>query len=259
MLKEEFEEKYKVQLELKAKNWGYPKLAVKDYSNKPITADSVDDFHVTVSLKGEINKTDLYYFHKNWIFHLPLLSKDFVDNFNGLNHNLPTEFIAFQTGSLKAIKVPSKFLKKLFHVNITKPIPAVTPAQPNLIAQTEKPNVTTKEQFETLVKEYQASNKNLILDNTQFQVFANWISGEIKAELSKTNFTDNLKSSEKLAMINGSTVLKNQDYEIIKTLLDYQTLLNNSKTEENIHNLMMPLIKSCIIQYALLLKNARNQ
>lgn len=254
MLKEEFEEKYKVQLELKTKNWGYPKLAVKDYSGKPITADSVDDFHVTVSLKGEINKTDLYYFHKNWIFHLPLLSKDFVDNFNGLNHNLPTEFIAFQTGSLKAIKVPSKFLKKLFHVNITKPVVAVV--QP---AKIVTPNVATKEEFETLVKEYQASNKNLILDNTQFQVFANWISGEIKAELLKTNFTDNLKSLEKLAMINDSTVLKNQDYEIIKTLLDYQTLLSNPKTEENIHNLMMPLIKSCIIQYALLLKNARNQ
>ena len=143
-------------------------------------------------------------------------------------HNLPTEFVAFESGSLKEIKVPSKFLKKLFHVNITKPVVTVV-----------QPNIATKEEFETLVKEYQANNKNLLLDNTQFQVFANWVSGEIKAELLKSNFTDILKNSERLAVINNSTVLKNQDYEIIKTLLDYQSLLNNPRTKENIHNLML--------------------
>ena len=110
MIKSEFENKYKGVLSLDKKKWNMPsRYGVVGFKS------SFLPFYIQISMKGEIDEDYLYYIMGGYIWEmdLGLFRESFM---NQQEHtNLELEFI--QKSKLKALKVPSKYLKK-YELNI---------------------------------------------------------------------------------------------------------------------------------------------
>jgi hypothetical protein len=105
MDKKEFREKYSKQLNLDNKVWDLPSKAVVGFKSQ------IHPFHVQVSLKQEIDCDYLYYFIRNNLYelnvhnNLDIFLNEITRNLNGIE--------LIERGKLKALKIPSCYLKKI--------------------------------------------------------------------------------------------------------------------------------------------------
>ena len=102
MDKQTFLSSYGDKLDLMSKNWDLPQRALIKLGSP--------ECHVRVSLKGEINKDTLYYVTGSTVYELDVdfLRTQLLDE----NDYKNTGFFKFETGNLKAIGVPIKYLKQ---------------------------------------------------------------------------------------------------------------------------------------------------
>jgi hypothetical protein len=105
MEKSEFREKYSKQLNLDNKVWDLPSKAVVGFKSQ------IHPFHVQVSLKQEIDCDYLYYFVRNNLYELNVANNlnVFLDEKNRNSSGI--ELI--ERGKLKALKIPSIYLRKI--------------------------------------------------------------------------------------------------------------------------------------------------
>jgi hypothetical protein len=105
LTKQEFREKYSKQLNLDNKVWDLPSKAVVGFKSQ------IHPFHVQVSLKQEIDCDFLYYFIRNNLYelnvhnNLDIFLNEITRNVNGIE--------LIERGKLKALKIPSFYLKKI--------------------------------------------------------------------------------------------------------------------------------------------------